>query len=401
MTHFSSHNRSHRSARRSGAVLVAGIVLCLGANSAAAQSPDPSADTSPDQPASQPTLPASDELTPGLPVPDDTGVVHSWALAPGDGSTQAGERPNLSYEIAPGGQVDDQVTLYNFSNVSLTFGLYATDAFNNDDGSFNLLSASEEPSDVGTWLSLPVDSVTVPAGKQATFPITIKVPVDAAPGDHVGALLASSTAVGTGPDNAVVTLDRRTGTRLYVRVSGQLRADLAVEGLTTSYDASANPFAGGAEVRYRIVNRGNVRLAGTQQVSVGGPLGLLRQRLDVEDIPELLPGESIEVSKSIDDVSATGVMFAQVELDARSPFAAGDDEIEPTSTSTSTRAVPYTVLALLIVLIFAALARRAYRRHRSGTAVVDPNGDVVIVPVEVIDVTDINDVADDRQPTGR
>jgi Bacterial protein of unknown function (DUF916) len=384
-----------------GAVLIAaGLALGLTGQPAGAQAPDSTVERVDTGEATvdaastpQPTLPSADELTPGLPVPDDTGVVHSWALAPGDGTTQAGERPNLSYEIAPGGQVEDLVTLYNFSNVPLTFGVYATDAFNNDDGSFNLLAAAEEPKDVGTWLSLPADSVTVPAGKQATFPITIKVPVDATPGDHVGALLASSTAVGTGPDNAVVTLDRRTGTRLYVRVAGQLRAELAVEELTTSYDASANPFGGSAALSYRIVNRGNVRLAGTQQVSVAGPFGLFRKQLDVEDVPELLPGESIEVSKSFDDVSATGLMFAEVELDPRAPV--GDDELEEGSTSASTRAVPYTLLAILIAVIFVLLARRAYRRHRNEVAVMNEAGDVVIVPVEVIDVTD------ERQPTGR
>lgn len=385
---------------RSGAVIAASLALGLAAQPAAAQAPkspsddDGSSSEASADPASvsEPTLPPSDELTPGLPVPDDAGVVHSWALAPGDGSTLAGERPNLAYEVAPGGQVDDVVTLYNFSNVPLTFGIYATDAFNNDDGSFNLLAAAELPTDVGTWVTMPVDSITVPAGKQATFPITIKVPVDASPGDHVGALLASSSAVGTGLDNAIVTLDRRTGTRLYVRVSGQLRSELAVEDLKTDYDSAANPLGGGAQVSFRIVNRGNVRLAGTQQVSVAGPLGVLRESLAVEDIPELLPGESIEVAKSFDDVAATGLMFAKVELSPRSPV--GNDELESSARSASTRAVPYTVLAALLLLILARLARRAYVRHRNSVVAVDASGTVVIVPDEVID-------ADQRQPLGR
>ena len=218
------------------------------------------------------------------------------------------------------------------------------------------------------------------------------MPIDASPGDHVGALLASSSAVGTGPDNAIVTLDRRTGTRLYVRVSGQLRSELAVEDLQTDYDAAANPLGGGAQVSFRIVNRGNVRLAGTQQVSVAGPLGVLRERLAVEDIPELLPGESIEVAKSFDGVAATGLMFAKVELTPRSPV--GNDELEQSARSASTRAVPYAVLAALLLLILARLARRAYVRHRNSVVAVDADGNVVVVPDEVID-------ADQRQPSSR
>ena len=92
---------------RTAAVVTASVALALAAQPAAAQSPDDDSsevsDVSADSAATpEPTLPSSDDLTPGLPVPDDAGVVHSWALAPGDGSAQAGERPNLSYEIAPG-----------------------------------------------------------------------------------------------------------------------------------------------------------------------------------------------------------------------------------------------------------------------------------------------------------
>lgn len=369
------------SRRRLVAAILLGLAPLASGGMIAAQTSSPPEDTVADTDGSGSDGSGSDggsdptELTPGLPVPDDAGIVHSWALAPGDGSVEAGERPNLSYELAAGGSVDDVVTVYNFSNVQLTFGIYATDAFNNPDGGFNLLPADELPTDVGSWFDLPLDSITLGPGQQASFPIAIRVPVDATPGDHVGALLAASTAVGTGPDNAVISLDRRTGTRVYVRVTGELQAELAVENLAVDYEAGLNPLGGAATVSYQLVNRGNIRLVGTHQVSVAGPLGLHRVSVDPKQISELLPGESIEVSERLDGVWATGLIRARVDVDPATPV--GTDQLDATEVSTRATAPPYLVLALLMLVILGGLARRSYVRHRDAPGDGLPAGDRV------------------------
>lgn len=350
------------------------VAMLAGAAMVVVTAPAAIAQTPPDDSA---TSPEPSETVPDT-VPDDTGIVDSWALAPGDANQTGGQRPNLSYELSPGGEVKDNVTVYNLGTEQLTFAVYATDAFNNDDGSFNLLAGDDKPTDVGTWVTMPVNIVAVPAGKAATIPIEVHVPIDARPGDHVGAIVASSPTVGSGQDNATITLDRRTGTRLYVRVAGQLHPELAVEDLSTTYGSSANPAGGSADIKYRIVNRGNVRLEGKQKVSVSGPLGLLEKSAATADIPELLPGESMEVEETIDGVPATGVLMTHVDIEPASP--AGGDALEPTKHTSSIMALPYTVIAALLVLILALLARRAFRRHRDAdiAELIDsPRGEVV------------------------
>ena len=203
--------------------------------------------------------------------------VQSWALAPAgtsDDPDQPNNRPNLSYELDPGAVVEDAVTLYNYGNVPLNFEVYATDAFNNEEGEFDILPGDKAPDDVGSWITLPSRLITLQAGTQLTLPITVTVPDDAKPGDHVGGIVAASKAVGTGPDGAAVSVDRRTGTRVYLRVAGPVEPELAVEHVKTTYTPSLNPLGGTAEVTYTIRNRGNVRLAGTHQVEVSGPFGL-------------------------------------------------------------------------------------------------------------------------------
>jgi hypothetical protein len=293
-----------------------------------------------------------------------SGVVQSWALAPAGSADpgEAGNRPNLSYEVAPGAELDDAVTLFNFSNVPLTFHVYPTDAINNEDGQFDLIPRDQEPEDVGTWITLPQDNVTVAPGSQATMPITVKVPADASPGDHVGAILASNEAEGVGPDGQVVTLDRRTGSRVYVRVTGELDPELAVEDVHTTYKPTLNPLGGSAEVTYRIRNRGNVRLSGAHSVSISGPFGVAKKRIPAADLAEVLPGEAVTLHASFDDVPATALAFTKVRLD---PSGVGDDgaELSTVTGGAITLAPPITVVLLALALGLALRARRAYRRH--------------------------------------
>ncbi len=324
------------------AVALTAVTLLATAPSSWAQSDPPSADT---------------------PAPGEE-IVNSWSLAPtgsGDPSLP-GNRPNLIYDAAPGSTIEDSVTLANFSNVALTFRLYSTDAFNNDAGEFAVLEGDEAPDDVGSWVTLPQEYVILPPNTQVDIPITLTVPADATPGDHVGAVLASSEAEGTGPDGKTVTVDRRTGTRIYLRVTGPLSPELAVEDLQTRYTASLNPLSGSAEVTYRVRNRGNVRLGGTQQLSVGGPFGIAITTLDAEEIPELLPGESYEVTRTVGGVPATVALVTDVDLQPEA-VGAGADDLPQLGGSALSLAVPVTIMALLLVVALVWCARRAYLRR--------------------------------------
>lgn len=294
-----------------------------------------------------------------------TGVVHSFALAPTGSAdpSQPGNRPNLSYEATAGSSIDDAVTLFNYSNVQLTFRVYATDAFNNPDGEFDLLPGDRNPTEVGTWVKVPQANITVPAGSQATMPITIDVPIDARPGDHAGAVLASSQAEGTGPDGKVIAFDRRTGPRLYIRVAGRLTPELAIEDLETVYQPSLNPLAGAVEVKYRVENRGNVRLGGDHRVVAGGPFGLGAKQGPKRKLPELLPGQGVTLRATLDGVAATGLARTEISVD---PAPVGDGLAGMADVKRRSRmlAVPLTLLAVAVAATLLRYARRSARRHR-------------------------------------
>ena len=339
------------------AAAVALFTLTLSTGHAAASTP-------PVEPAPAPIgvapSPTGEATTEGVPVE----VVQSWTLTPGgsDDGDEAGSRPDLSYQVAPGTVIEDTVIVYNFGNVTMDFAVYATDAFNNDDGEFDLLPGAEVPVDVGSWVTLAQEGIVLEPGKQATIPITITVPVDATPGDHVGAIVASNVTVSDNGDGQVVNVDRRTGTRMYIQVGGPLVRELAVTDLETTYQHALNPLGGSADVTFRVENRGNVRLGGTPSVSIGGVFGIGKQTITLPPLTELLPGQDVLIAVPLEDVPAMVFNFTNVRIEpVEAPEIGG---VEPAIGKDRTFAPPIAVLMMLLAAVLGLLAHRAYRRHR-------------------------------------
>lgn len=310
-------------------------------------------------------------VAPGLetapPAPGQ--VVQSWALSPAGATDpdQPGNRPNLTYDLPPGASVDDAVTVANYGNVPLELRIYASDAVNNADGGFDLLRPDETASDVGSWVSIPQPSLIVQPRTQYTIPVTITVPADATPGDHVGGIVAGLRAKGTGADGKVVDLEQRTGTRLYLRVDGPLQPNLSVENVQTRYSSKLNPLSGPTEVTYTIANRGNVRMGGTAKVKVGGPFGLFATTTEPEQIPELLPGESVQFTKTLDGQPATVVQQAEVIVEPREIVNPSEQAPQSTSGTALGLALPVTVIVLLVVAGLLLYARHRYVQRKHPT----------------------------------
>lgn len=294
-----------------------------------------------------------------------TEIVQSWTLTTGGGpdGSGIGSRPNFTYQLQPGAVIEDTVVLFNLGNVPMQYQVYATDAFNNADGQFDLLPGDDVPVDAGSWVTLVQNTIILEPGKQATIPFTLTVPVDATPGDHVGAIVAGSISSADTGSGQVVDVERRTGTRLYVQVEGELTADLAVSSLSTEYAHSANPFGGSAEVSFSLENRGNVRMSGTPVISVGGSFGIMKQEITLDPVTELLPGQTIDLTASLDGVPALFLNSTKVRIDVDEDDARGG--AQDVEASSSTFAPPITLLLLLALVVLGVLARRAFRRRRA------------------------------------
>lgn len=358
--------RQRSSAALRGLVLplaVAALSITLPAAVSAADSDQPTPTAASSEPAQAETSP----LPNGKPLQPGDEVIQSWTVVPGG----TGHRTALAYESEAGLVVKDSVSVQNYGNVPLNLRLYATDGINTADGKFALLPGDQTPTDVGSWVSLAQGMVTVPAGQQVLVPYTLTIPVGADPGDHAGGIVASSEVPTKTADGNTVILSRRTGVRLYLRVRGELRANLVAESMKVSYRPSINPFDGTVRVRFRIVNRGNVRQAGTYRISIRGALGSGKHDLGVTSFPELLPGQSVEVVDQVGGVPGLLVAHASVVV---TPAAGGDAAVaEPTKRSASAFAAPILFM-LIVVLGLAVLVIMRLVKHRREDVAGDDDG---------------------------
>jgi hypothetical protein len=333
-----------------GRVLAGGLLLAvIGAAAAAAA---PAAGAAPLSRASSvsPTRPGQ-----AAPAPAPGRV--SWSVIPA-GATAPDSRALFAYHnIKPGASIFDHVAVLNHSTQSVAFSIYATDATGTTaSNALTLLPANNKPKDIGSWSAFPMRvtqlSIIIPGGKGIIEPFTIAVPHNATPGDHTGGMIASVGVPHRNAAGQMVTLYQRIAVPIELRVAGKLHAALQVESISPSFHDSVNPFGGGsASVSYTIVNTGNVRLRGTQVVTVTGPFGL-KSTIKAQALPTVLPGDSVQFTVSPGGLYPAGPLTASVTVTPgwppnETPLAM---PLAQTTGSASLFAVPWSLLGLIILL---------------------------------------------------
>jgi hypothetical protein len=291
-------------------------------------------------------------------------AIDSWSVAPEANTVLVGgpKRTEFSFAAERGTAIRDAVTLSNFGDTAKTFRLYGVDAVNNDDGRIEYLSDEQLSGDVGSWVTFAQDSVVVAAHTQTTVALEIRVPDAVRSGDHVGAVMTSNEGVASEPGQQTVTLDRRVGTRLVVRVAGDVVVDLAVSNVRTTYRHALNPADGVAQVSFEITNSGNVRVVGTADVTLKGPFGIAKRTVALGAVPELLPGETITMSTDVAHVAAAMMVSTSVAVQVSRVVDLG--VVQVAVGKGTTFAPPISVLLAILSLLVVAIVLRVRRRRR-------------------------------------
>jgi hypothetical protein len=287
--------------------------------------------------------------------------VSGWAVEP-SGPNGPDARDYFAYTLKPGQGFEDTVRVSNFTDEDLLFRIYPRDAFNTPDGGFALQEEDEQPRGVGSWVQLPdtVAERTIEAGSAIDVPFVITVPPDAEPGDHAGGIIAALiTPPQLADDGVGVDVLQRVGSRVYVRVDGPIDPALAVTRLDV---ATTNPFfqlfsgRGAADVTYEITNVGNARLSPQTDLRITGPFGVEVGRVNLRQLPELLPGGSAIVTETIEGLPPLGPMNAVVTAETY-----GGDATE-TTRSVGYWAVPWLWLLILVVAAASIMGVRWWNR---------------------------------------
>jgi hypothetical protein len=315
------------------------------------------------RPSATPTPPST--TTPSG-APTDTAPTSaeagSFAVQP-SGPNGPGGRDYFIYTLKTGSVFGDTVGISNLGTETATFAVYATDARTTTDGSFSLLREEEKAKDVGTWVTLGASQYTVDPGKRVDIKFKVTIPTDATPGDHIGAIVAQRIADPNNPNSGIgLDVRVRIGARLYVRVDGPLNPSVAVESMAVRYDAPSSPFGSAdAHVNYTLTNTGNVRLSPTAALKMSGLFGLGEQKLPDRQIPELLPGSSVEIAEIVHGVKPYGRITTDLVVQqSGQPVIARASVVE--------WAIPWLGVVVIGLLIVSIIGQRLWARRRSASA---------------------------------
>jgi hypothetical protein len=204
------------------------------------------------------------------------------------------------------------------------------------------------------------------------LPIHVKVPMNAPPGDHVGAVVVALTGLVSGRfgNHGVQQLKfaQRLAIKALIRVSGPTHPNLQIQNLHASYSGPIDPFAKGkVKVTYRVHNAGNVVLGGPQKVAVHGLFGESVAGRSVADIPPLPPGATYPVTVTVPAVYPEVLMSAKVTVTEEGLTGDLDPGLHPVSSSVHFLAIPWILLIVLLLLIL-GLGWRYWRRRQSKRA---------------------------------
>ena len=313
-------------------------------------------------------------LAAASPAAADEGDV-SWGVRTA-ANDQGADRQNFGYDIDPGKSVADAFVVSNHDVLPLELALYGADGFTTEAGQLDVVTQDTESVALGAWIDFAADSVTVAAGQSVEVPFTVTVPENAEPGDYAGAVI---TSLGQPSAEQGLSVDRRLGIRIHLRVGGALAPALTVAGMHVDYSGTLNPFGtGDATVSYTLENTGNARLTAGQKVSIAGAFGMLPAEADdVAVAPELLPGESWKVTTRVTGVVPTFWLSAKTTVSLESASnETGDASIPSVEAEATTWAVPWALLVLLVVVaaliaggVVLARRRRRVRKTREDARV--------------------------------
>ena len=298
-----------------------------------------------------------------LAVSTGTRADEGWAFGPKP-PTGGGARDYLIYELDPGNVIKDSVRLSNLGDTPLTFRVYVRDATSAADGlGFSVGRFEDQSADAGGWFGLAegAQQYTVPPNTSADIPFTLSVPATALPGDHAAGVVAELVnpgAAGSNSGNPTIEVVSRIATRSYIRVSGVLRPDLAIDQLRVSYPNGVFNTGSTVTVTYALTNVGNVRLSPELKLVVKDIFGRTVGAAPLRNFRDVLPKGTVQLTETFPDVWPVGRLTAEVTATSYggTPTTA--------KASASVWAIPWLLVIALGVIVALLIGWRVVARRR-------------------------------------
>lgn len=130
-------------------------------------------------------------------------------------------------EAKPGSTLQDGVKIINNSDQQKNIRVYAVDSQHSSDGAFACAQEADKKVQVGNWVKLTKQEVTLAAGESEVIPFKVSLPANVAPGEHNGCIaIQESASPKPGSTNGIV-LSFRSALRVAITVPGNVKANVS------------------------------------------------------------------------------------------------------------------------------------------------------------------------------
>lgn len=206
--------------------------------------------------------------------------------------------PVLNFTLNPGDTVSDVVQVTNEEDAPFKITPQALNFYqkagDETSGSPEFYPADQVKNgyELAPWIVLKSEAVIVAPHQLVNFPIDIKVPKDAQPGGHFGALQLLATDPNEKSDAGSVSIARGTSVLIFVRVSGDVREEMSVSRFGGDQGTYAHlP----VDFHIRLDDTGNLHERPTGDIFIKDMFGRQVAAVPVNPGPEfktVLPGTS-------------------------------------------------------------------------------------------------------------
>lgn len=156
---------------------------------------------------------------------------------------------------APGTTVQSSVRVTNVGSGPGVIRLYAVDGTTGQTSGAVYRSVSAPRRDVGAWITLGARRLALGPGKSAVVPFTVRIPVGARGGDHLGGIVGENASLTSGGEGAIrVKIQHLTIAAVLVRLPGAPVARLSLDR------AAASGGNGYQYVNLDLANRGTIMM---------------------------------------------------------------------------------------------------------------------------------------------
>lgn len=233
-----------------------------------------------------------------LAAPEDG--VASFSLRPIKSQASAATKQSyFIFDAAPDAMVQGAIRVTNSGTATGTVQLYSVDATTGQSGGIVYRTSQEPRQDVGAWLVLNTDSLTLAPGGSQIVTFTSAIPADASAGTHLGGIVAANLSPQTASDqgNIHIKIQHISVVAVQIEVAGPTVEHVEVTSITqqaTDYRS----------VQLGVKNTGSVLVKPTGQLQIldstnqvvrdiSFKLGQMLPQANI-DVPVALGGEQLD-----------------------------------------------------------------------------------------------------------